>query len=116
MLLSTLRRAALPLSLLLASSCATVSGQEGRALVQGGALLLDVRSPEEFAAGHLDGALNIPVGELEQRLAEVGPKERPVVVYCRSGARSSRARSLLLAKGWQRVENLGSQGNWPSGP
>lgn len=102
--------------LLLASACATISGREGRALVEAGALLLDVRSPEEFAAGHLEGALNIPVGELEARLAEVGAKERPVVVYCRSGARSSRARSLLLEKGWQRVENLGGLGNWPSSP
>ncbi len=97
---------------LASSACSTVSGAEGRALVEAGALLLDVRSPEEFAAGHLEGALNIPVDALEARLDELGPKERPVVVYCRSGARSSRARTLLLAQGWQRVENLGSQGNW----
>lgn len=95
-----------------ASGCATVSGEDARALVQGGALLLDVRSPEEFAAGHLDGAVNIPVDALEARLDEVGPKERAVVVYCRSGVRSRRARALLLERGWVKVENLGGMGNW----
>lgn len=95
-----------------ASGCATVSGEDARALVRGGALLLDVRSPEEFAAGHLDGAVNIPVDALEARLDEVGSKERAVVVYCRSGMRSRRARALLLERGWVKVENLGGMGNW----
>jgi rhodanese-related sulfurtransferase len=93
--------------------CSTVTGAEAKALVQGGALLLDVRSPEEFAAGHLEGALNIPVDALASRLAEVGPKDRPVVVYCRSGVRSKKARALLLEQGWAKVENLGGMSNWP---
>ena len=46
-------------------------------------------------------------------LDEVGPKERPVVVYCRSGVRSRKARALLLEKGWVKVENLGGLSNWP---
>lgn len=99
--------------LVLLPGCSTISGQEARALVQGGALLLDVRSPEEYAAGHVDGALNIPVDALATRLDEVGPKERPVVVYCRSGVRSRKARALLLEKGWVKVENLGGLSNWP---
>jgi len=97
----------------LISACSTVTGAEAKALVHQGALLLDVRSPDEFAAGHLDGALNIPVDALPDRLAEVEPKDRPVVVYCRSGARSKKARALLLERGWTKVENLGGMGNWP---
>lgn len=111
----SLRRRVVLLAVLLPllSACSTVSGAEAKALVQGGALLLDVRSPEEFADGHLAGAVNIPVDALPGRLAEVEPKDRPVVVYCRSGARSSKARGLLLEHGWTKVENLGGMGSWP---
>lgn len=87
---------------------------EAKKLVADGALLLDVRTPGEFAGGGLPGAVNIPVGELEQRLAEVGDKGRPVVVYCRSGRRSESAKNILLKAGWKRVENLGSKDNWPA--
>lgn len=75
------------------------------------ALLLDVRTPGEFSGGHLEGAVNVPVQELEQRLAEVGPTDRPVVVYCRSGVRSARAAGLLEAAGFTRVHDLGGIGN-----
>jgi len=105
------------LAALLASSCALIftsdtTGPEARRLVAGGARLVDVRSPEEFADGHLDGAVNIPVGQLEARLTEVGPKDVPVVVYCRSGHRASRARELLLAAGFKEVHNLGPKSYW----
>lgn len=72
-----------------------------------GALLLDVRGPDEFAAGHLDGALNVPVDEIGQRLTELGPKEQPVAVYCRSGRRSAAAALLLRDAGFVRVTDLG---------
>lgn len=91
-----------------------VAPAEAKKLVKEGALLLDVRTPEEFAEGHLEGAKNIPVGELEKRLAEVGDKGRPVVVYCRSGRRSESAKGILLKAGWKRVENLGGKDNWPN--
>lgn len=87
---------------------------EAKKLVADGALLLDVRTVEEFSEGHLEGAKNIPVGELEKRLAEVGDKNRPVVVYCRSGRRSESAKKILLSAGWKRVENLGGKDNWPA--
>ncbi|MCC6995380.1 MAG: rhodanese-like domain-containing protein, partial [Deltaproteobacteria bacterium] len=76
-----------------------VSGADARALVAQGALLLDVRTAGEFAGGHIEGALNIPVQELGQRLGELGDKARPIVVYCRSGKRSSRAASMLKGAG-----------------
>lgn len=85
---------------------------DARALVAQGAVLLDVRTPGEFASGHLPGAVNIPVDELPRRVAEVGPKERAVVVYCRSGARSGRAASVLRAEGYARVEDIGAMSRW----
>jgi hydroxyacylglutathione hydrolase len=60
--------------------------------------LLDVRDPAEWAAGHLPGSSNIPVADLEERLAAV-PRDRPVVVYCQSGSRAAIAASLLRARG-----------------
>lgn len=96
-----------------ASACTTIDRATAHTLVtQRHALLLDVRSPEEFAAGHLEGAKNIPVGELPTRLDELGPRADPIVVYCHSGLRASRARKLLIAEGFTQVENLGAMGNW----
>ena len=94
-----------------ASEANDVSAQ-AHAAVAAGALLLDVRSPEEFAEGHLKGAVNIPVDELPQRMEELGPPEREVVVYCRTGARSSRAAELLKANGHERVILLGPMTAW----
>lgn len=85
---------------------------EAHRLVEAGATLVDVRTPEEFASGHLPGALNIPVDELPRRLGELGSPEKSLVVYCRSGARSSRAERLLKERGFQNVFNLGPMSAW----
>jgi hydroxyacylglutathione hydrolase len=61
--------------------------------------VLDVRGASEYAAGHLEGALNIPLGYLEQRLQEV-PHEQEIVVHCQRGARSAIAASILAAHGF----------------
>ncbi len=87
------------------------SKHEGRKLVESGALLLDVRTREEFQERHLEGAVNIPVQELATRVRELGAKERPVVVYCRSGGRSAAAATLMKASGYQ-VLDIGGIGNW----
>lgn len=76
-------------------------------LADSDALLLDVRTPREFASNGLDGATNIPVQNLDDRLDEVGAKDRPVVVYCRSGNRSGRAARMLERAGYQTVYDLG---------
>ena len=75
-------------------------------LQEGGMTLLDVRSPQEFALGHLPGAINIPVEELEQRLAEL-PACQELVAYCRGPycVLSHNAAALLRAKGF-RVRRL----------
>lgn len=80
-------------------------------MVQEGALLLDVRSPEEFASGRLPDAVNIPVEELKSRLGELEAK-RPIVVYCRSGRRSAKAAELLKSAGFQQVHDLGPMSAW----
>jgi molybdopterin/thiamine biosynthesis adenylyltransferase/rhodanese-related sulfurtransferase len=70
-------------------------------------LLLDVREPDEFATAHIDGALLLPLGELEQRLGElVEWKGARVVVHCKSGVRSARACEILRSHGFASVENL----------
>jgi phage shock protein E len=89
-----------------------IQGGEARKLVAAGARLLDVRSAEEFGRGHLPGALNIPVQELDRRLSELSPAERDVVVYCRSGRRSASAAQVLRAHGFTKVHDLGPMTAW----
>lgn len=70
-------------------------------------VVLDVRTPEEFAAGHIPGAVNIPHDQLPNRLAEIaGAKSKDVVVYCRSGRRSAMAQETLTAQGFKSVQHL----------
>lgn len=85
---------------------------EARQAVKAGAKLLDVRTPEEFAAGHIEGAVNIPVQELERRIDEVGAKEQQLVVYCRSGNRSRTAKGILERAGYNKVIDLGAMSAW----
>lgn len=90
-----------------------VSSAEAKRLVkEEGARLLDVRSPGEFASGHLDGARNVPVQELAGRIGEVGAKDVPVVVYCASGMRSATAAKMLREAGFTKVANLGAMSRW----
>lgn len=73
-----------------------------------GAVLLDVRSPGEFATGHLQGARNVPVASVGGVAAELKAGGAPVVVYCASGARAGVAAKALQAAGVQPVYNLGT--------
>ena len=82
-----------------------------RELVGQGATLVDVRSPGEFEGGHIEGAINVPVGELASKLGQI-PKDRAVVVYCASGMRSARAATALREAGYQDVYDLGSMSRW----
>lgn len=76
------------------------------ALLERGAVeVIDVRWRAEYEAGHLPGAMNIPVGLLSARIGEL-PSESPIVVQCQAGGRSSIAASVLLARGMHRVINL----------
>jgi phage shock protein E len=90
--------------------CSRVDGPTAESLVEQGALLLDVRTAEEYAGGHAQGALNIPVEELSGRIGEL-PTDRAIIVYCRSGSRSSQANTLLCDQGFD-VYDLGAYSNW----
>lgn len=74
-------------------------------------LLLDVRTAEEFASGHIPGAVNISIQELSSRLSEV-PTDLPVVLYCRSGNRSAQALGLLQGAGYTNVYDMGGIIAW----
>ena len=73
--------------------------------------LLDVRTPDEFATGHIHGAANIAVETLENHLSEV-PRDEPVVVYCHSGNRSAQAARILAQAGYTNVYDLGGINTW----
>lgn len=89
-----------------------IGSDEAKNLIEKGALLVDVRTPGEFNAGHIKGAKNIPVNEIIRRKSELGKKETPIVLYCRSGARSSRAARMLKNAGFERIFDLGAMRRW----
>lgn len=68
-------------------------------------VLIDVRQPDEFAAGHIEGAMLLPLNTLQANLARL-PKNVKLVVYCRSGHRSATAVSFLMAHGYDRAVSL----------
>lgn len=76
--------------------------------IASGAMVLDVRTPEEFAAGHLVNAVNIPFEQVAAEFAKRGiAKDTPVVLYCRSGRRSGIATDALVAAGYTKTYNGG---------
>ncbi len=70
-----------------------------------GAVLIDVRTPSEVAEGMAPGAINIPLQEIEQRLSEF-PKDKDLLIYCRSGKRSMAASNFLIENGYEKVFNV----------
>lgn len=77
-----------------------------------GAVIVDVRTPEEYAEGHLPGAVNLPLDRLDEAPRAIGASDLPLYVYCLSGARSSRARALLGARGYANVTDMGGINRW----
>jgi rhodanese-related sulfurtransferase len=76
-----------------------VSREEARKLIEDGAQLVDVRAQHEWDAGHIAGATHVPLAELAQRASEID-RERPVVLYCRGGNRSTMAAAALGDAGY----------------
>ena len=81
-------------------------------MIKSGGQVVDVRSAEEYRDGFYPGAVNIPVNELGRRLGEL-QKEKAVVLYCASGARSGAAARLLRQAGFTQVVNAGGLGDMP---
>ena len=72
------------------------------------AVFLDIRDEGEYRAGHIPEAIHIPLKRLPERVAELGKKKDfPIIAYCRSGSRSTRAGSILKKHGFENVYNLG---------
>lgn len=76
-------------------------------IIKKGAIIVDVRTPEEFSDGHINGSLNVPVDEIGQAMAWL-LKDVPVVVVCASGARSAHAKFVLESNGYKEVYNGGA--------
>jgi phage shock protein E len=81
--------------------------------IKAGAKIIDVRTTDEFADGSYPGAVNIPLAILAARLDELGPKDKPIVLYCASGARSAQAARILKQAGYADVMNAGGIDDMP---
>ncbi len=101
-----------------AGQVTTIDSAQGKALIEaGGALVVDVRSVEEYREGHLVGAQSIPVEDTDlwdTRTAGLDPA-RPTIVYCRSGRRSLAAAMKLVEAGFTKVYDLGGVQDWEPG-
>ena len=76
-------------------------------IIAEGALIIDVRTPEEFKEGHIEGSLNVPLDEIGKAMAWL-QKDVPTVVVCASGSRSAEAVMILKTNGFEKVYNGGS--------
>ena len=73
------------------------------------AVLIDVRNPDEFKTGHLNGAINLPQADVETMIDRIVPdKETPVYVYCRGGREATMAAEKLQKLGYSTIYNLGA--------
>ncbi len=77
-----------------------------------GAMLLDVRNPDEYALGHIPGSVNLPLSEIRTAEDRIPNPDTPLFVYCLSGARSSRAIAELQGMGYTDLHNLGGISKW----
>ena len=77
-----------------------------------GAKLIDVRTPAEFADGHIPGAVNVPLQQIGSIAAAVPEAATPLFVYCMSGARSQQAVGALKQMGYTDARNIGGIGSW----
>lgn len=83
-------------------------------IINDGAILLDVRTKEEYDEKHIDGASLLPLDiiDIDSISQIVSEKDTPIIVYCRSGNRSKQAREKLIALGYSKVYDLGAMSNW----
>jgi rhodanese-related sulfurtransferase len=93
-----------------------VSVKQAQAMTEKGALLLDVREPDEYSVVHAPNARLLSLGQISERLNEISAyKNKPIVVVCRSGKRSARAVKLLQEAGFTQVSNVtGGMNAWES--
>lgn len=90
-----------------------VDGATAQRLAASGAVVIDVRTPQEFEAGHIPGARLIPFDQIAARAGELPAKDRPVVLYCRTGRRTGLAAATLQQLGYTAVYDMQGLTNWP---
>jgi rhodanese-related sulfurtransferase len=76
-------------------------------LIKSGAVIVDVRTAQEFASGHVKGSINIPLNMLPEKMKQL-PKNKPIITCCASGMRSATAKNILQQQGFAEVYNGGS--------
>lgn len=100
------------MELLKGRSAPDINKAAAEALEKRGAVLLDVRTHEEYRAGHIGGSVNLPLDKLEHVRGIIKEKSAPVYVYCQSGARSARACAGLKSMGYENAINIGGISSW----
>lgn len=99
-----------------AGSAKVISAQEARARMDAdkSAIVLDVRTPEEYAEKHIPGSVLLPLDTIERDAAKALPdKKRTILIYCRSGRRSAIAGQILVSMGYSSVFDFGGINRWP---
>lgn len=83
-------------------------------IINEGAILIDVRTKEEYDEAHIDGALSLPVDEIDEDTVKeiISSKDNVIIVYCRSGTRSKEAAIKIANLGYTNVYDFGSMSNW----
>jgi len=77
-------------------------------LIANGAIIIDVRTRNEFAGGNVEGSLNIPLDQLSSGIKKIKDKEKIIIACCASGMRSASAKAILKSMGYKNVHNGGS--------
>ena len=93
-----------------------ITWEEAKEMIENttGYALLDVRTPEEYAQGHIKGAKLVPGDELAAHTEDYLPdKDQPVLLYCRTGRRSATAAWMLYEKGYKNIYDFGGLTEWP---
>ena len=96
------------------SACSKVNDEDlkkAHEAVEEGAIIVDVRTPQEYKQKHIDGAINLPIEEIMQGHLKKLPKNKEIVVYCRTGNRSNTGAKILREKGWS-VYDVATQADW----
>ncbi len=100
-------------SSLFSKSISTVDPNKAQELIKNGALLIDVREPQEWKQGHAPSARHIPLGQLQTKLNTL-PKDRQVLTICAVGGRASRAAASLKRAGFEAINVKGGMRAWQS--
>ena len=93
-----------------------LSQSKAKEMMDGDVVIVDVRERYEYASGHIKNAVNIPLGNVEKGIAKIAKdKDKTLLVYCQSGARSSSATRILSSLGYKNAYNIGGIATWKYG-